>query len=99
MTVNRPQAAVRPRLIAAFCGLMSSGQLKEPRWPEWRNGRRRGLKIPRLHGRESSSLSSGTKIFQGKWITFHSSRIHGVLNAPQSNSAEFWQAGFLCLNS
>ncbi len=30
--------------------------------PEWRNGRRRGLKIPRLRRRESSSLSSGTKL-------------------------------------
>ena len=28
--------------------------------PKWRNGRRRGFKIPRLHGRESSSLSLGT---------------------------------------
>ena len=30
--------------------------------PEWRNGRRRGFKIPRLHGRVSSSLTLGTKI-------------------------------------
>ena len=28
--------------------------------PEWRNGRRRGFKIPRLHGRVSSSLTLGT---------------------------------------
>src|ERR1041384_7136324 len=28
-------------------------------WPEWRNGRRRGLKIPRGQPRESSTLSSG----------------------------------------
>ena len=28
--------------------------------PKWRNGRRRGFKIPRLHGRESSNLSLGT---------------------------------------
>ena len=30
--------------------------------PEWRNGRRRGFKIPRLHGRVSSSLTLGTKV-------------------------------------
>ena len=30
--------------------------------PEWRNGRRRGFKIPRLHGRVSSSLTLGTII-------------------------------------
>ena len=28
--------------------------------PEWRNGRRRGFKIPRLHGRVSSNLTLGT---------------------------------------
>ena len=28
--------------------------------PEWRNGRRRGFKIPRLYGRVSSSLTLGT---------------------------------------
>ena len=28
--------------------------------PEWRNGRRRGFKIPRPHGRVSSSLTLGT---------------------------------------
>ena len=30
--------------------------------PEWRNGRRRGFKIPRPHGRVSSSLTLGTII-------------------------------------
>ena len=30
--------------------------------PEWRNGRRRGFKIPRLYGRVSSSLTLGTTI-------------------------------------
>jgi integrase len=29
--------------------------------PKWRNGRRRGFKIPRLHGRVSSNLTLGTK--------------------------------------
>ena len=28
--------------------------------PKWRNGRRRGFKIPRLHGRVSSTLTLGT---------------------------------------
>ena len=28
--------------------------------PKWRNGRRRGFKIPRLHGRVSSNLTLGT---------------------------------------
>ena len=37
-----------------------NGEGRNPCVPEWRNGRRRGFKIPRLHGRESSSLSSGT---------------------------------------
>ena len=29
--------------------------------PEWRNGRRRGLKIPRSQGRAGSSPASGTR--------------------------------------
>jgi hypothetical protein len=31
--------------------------------PEWRNGRRSGFKIHRLHGREGSTPSSGTNTF------------------------------------
>ena len=31
-----------------------------PSVPKWRNGRRRGFKIPRLHGRVSSNLTLGT---------------------------------------
>ena len=34
-----------------------------PARPEWRNGRRSGLKIRRGQPRESSTLSSGTKLF------------------------------------
>src|SRR4028118_1260519 len=32
--------------------------------PEWRNGRRRGLKILRLHGRVGSTPTSGTNQIQ-----------------------------------
>ncbi len=55
-----------PRLKQMECGMFfASGPscawaLIQCPWPKWRNGRRRGFKIPRLHGRESSSLSLGT---------------------------------------
>ena len=35
--------------------------------PEWRNGRRRGFKIPRLYGRVSSSLTLGTTVALGNY--------------------------------
>jgi hypothetical protein len=49
--------------------LMRSGWIQRDLWllshsaPEWRNGRRRGLKIPRSYGHEGSTPSSGTSAF------------------------------------
>ena len=39
--------------------------LKASPVPKWRNGRRRGLKIPRLSGRAGSSPALGTNKFNG----------------------------------
>jgi hypothetical protein len=39
-------------------------------WPKWRNGRRRGFKIPRWQQRASSSLALGTT-FQFPTVFYH----------------------------
>ena len=52
--------AVASRTVAGrFGGLRGRGILRRL-GPEWRNGIRRGLKIPRLHSRAGSNPASGT---------------------------------------
>src|SRR5256885_15174908 len=49
----------RVLVVARGCRGERRGAKFSRRAPEWRNGRRRGLKIPRGQPRESSTLSSG----------------------------------------
>ena len=70
--------AARDRDSRASAGLGDSHRM-----PEWRNGRRGGLKIPCLHGRVGSTPTSGTKPSERcgrptKVITVIAVRDHGV---------------------
>ena len=44
-------------------GRRTKAALKASTVPKWRNGRRRGFKIPRLNGRAGSSPALGTTKF------------------------------------
>ena len=55
-------ASVKSCIMRFGSGPLGAARLNQGPRPKWRNGRRRGFKIPRLHGRAGSSPALGTSL-------------------------------------
>ena len=88
---RRGQASGRnPANFAAPTGRRARDWLSDAPWPKWRNGRRRGFKIPRWRQRVGSNPTLGTTVFKGMHAAFG-----GVVTDLATDShVIFWTAAF-----